>query len=155
RVTSNPAVAGTGDANAAVTISENGAVLGTITANAAGAWSFIPTGLADGVHTLVASETDLAGNTGTASLTFTLDATAPAMSETLVNDTGTSANDRVTSNPAVAGTGDANAAVTIGENGAVLGTTTANAAGGWSFIPTGLADGVHTLVASETDLVGN
>jgi hypothetical protein len=40
-------------------------------ANGSGAWTFTPS-LADGVHTLVASETDPAGNTGTAALTYTL-----------------------------------------------------------------------------------
>ena len=45
-------------------------------ADAAGAWSFTPSGLADGAHTLTASQTDLAGNTGTATLSFTLDSDA-------------------------------------------------------------------------------
>jgi len=52
------------------------AVLATVTANAQGAWSFTPSGLADGAHTIVASQTDAFGNTGSASLTFTLDTTA-------------------------------------------------------------------------------
>ena len=72
RITSNPAVKGTGQANTLVTIKEGGATLGTTTADGTGAWSFTPTGLADGVHTLNASQTDLAGNTGTATLNFTL-----------------------------------------------------------------------------------
>src|SRR5258708_7081820 len=46
-------------------------------ADAQGGWSFMPTGLADGVHTIVASQIDGFGNTGTASLTFTLDTAAP------------------------------------------------------------------------------
>src|SRR5439155_482711 len=52
----------------------------TVTADAQGAWSFTPTGLADGAHTIVASQTDSFDNTGTASLTFTLDTTAPTVS---------------------------------------------------------------------------
>ena len=39
---------------------------------------FTPAGLVNGAHTIVASETDAAGNAGTTSLTFTLDTTAPA-----------------------------------------------------------------------------
>ena len=43
---------------------------------ASGVWNFTPTGLADGQHTVVASETNAAGQTGSASLTFTLDTTS-------------------------------------------------------------------------------
>ncbi|MBI1872776.1 MAG: glucan 1,4-alpha-glucosidase, partial [Acidobacteria bacterium] len=41
------------------------ATAATATADSSGAWSYTPTGLADGAHTVVASETDAAGNTGT------------------------------------------------------------------------------------------
>jgi VCBS repeat-containing protein len=36
----------------------------------------------------------------------------------------------------------------------VLGTTTANANGVWSFTPTGLAAGLQTITASETNAAG-
>ncbi len=54
-------------------------ILDTVKADASGVWSFTPTGLADGHHTIVASETDFAGNTGTASLAFTLDTANPTV----------------------------------------------------------------------------
>ena len=73
KITSNPAVKGVGQANTLVTIKEGGVTLGTAMADGTGAWSFTPAGLADGAHTLTASQTDLAGNTGTATLSFTLD----------------------------------------------------------------------------------
>ena len=50
-------------------------------ADGTGAWSFTPTGLADGAHTLTATQTDLAGNTGTATLSFTLDTRPPQPSQ--------------------------------------------------------------------------
>jgi hypothetical protein len=78
-ITSNPTLTGTGDANAVVTLTESGQVVGTTTANATGAWTYTPAGLANGSQTIVASETDAAGNTGTASLTFTLDTTPPVV----------------------------------------------------------------------------
>ncbi len=62
-------------------------ILGTVTANASGLWSFIPPGLADGQHTIVASETNAAGQTGSVALTFTLDTTGP----TVVSDTASGA----------------------------------------------------------------
>ena len=107
-ITSNPAVKGTAQANTLVTIKEGNIVLGTVTADATGAWSFTPAGLADGAHTLTATQTDLAGNTGTATLSFTLDTTAPVLSLALLSDTGSSATDGITSNPAIKGSGQAN-----------------------------------------------
>ena len=55
----------------------------TATADASGAWTFTPTGLANGTHTVVASEIDAAGNSASTSLTFTLDTTAPAVTARL------------------------------------------------------------------------
>ena len=73
---------GTGLANSrgALHLSDGGAIATTVTTNAQGTWSFTPSGLSDGAHTIVASQTDSFGNTGTASLSFTLDTTAPSVS---------------------------------------------------------------------------
>jgi Bacterial Ig-like domain len=76
-LTSSPILTGTAEANGTVTVSDGTSVLGTTTAMADGTWSFIPNNLTDGSYTLTASETDLAGNTGSGSLGFTLDTTAP------------------------------------------------------------------------------
>ena len=156
-ITSNPALTGSGRANAVVSFTVDGAAIaGTATADASGIWTFTPTGLADGAHSIVAGETDLGGNTRTVSLSFTLDTTAPALTERLANDTGSSSTDRITSNPTLSGTGDVNAVVHFTVDGTVIAATaTADASGAWSFAPSGLADGTHTVVASETDAAGN
>ena len=60
-------LAGSGDPGATVTISENGQVVGTTEAGADGSWTYEPSGLPPGAHILTASETDTAGNDGTAS----------------------------------------------------------------------------------------
>ena len=111
--------------------------------------------MANGAHTLTATQTDLAGNIGTATLSFTLDKAAPAVSMALVWDTGSSAIDRITSNPALRGHGDANTLVTIKEGGTTLGTTMAGSTGAWSFTPTSLTEGAHLLTATQTDPAGN
>ena len=108
---------------------------------------------ADGAYTVVVTDTDTAGNTGNTSLTFTLDTTAPAVTETLQNDT--SDGSLVTSDDTLTGSGDPNALVTLSEGASVLGTASADSNGIWNFTPTGLADGSHTIVASETDAAGN
>jgi Big-like domain-containing protein len=69
----NPALYRTADANAVVTLTEGLTVLGSATANASGAWSFTPTGLAQGAQTITATETDLAGNIGSTAVNFVLD----------------------------------------------------------------------------------
>ena len=79
-ITSNNAtLSGTGLANTVVHFTVDGSpIVSTVMADAEGTWSFTPSGLSDGVHTIVASQTDTFGNTGTASLSFTLDTTAPS-----------------------------------------------------------------------------
>ena len=100
-ITSNGTLGGTGLANTAVHFTIDGSAIGaTATADAQGAWSFTPTGLADGAHTIVASQTDVFGNAHTASLSFTLDTTAPAAATpdlAVGSDTGSSNSDNVTS----------------------------------------------------------
>ena len=153
-ITNDAALTGSGDANAVVTLKEGINTLGTTTADGTGAWSFTPTPLPDGQHTITASETDAAGNTGSASINFTLDTTAPAVTAALTSDTGVSADDGITQNAALTGTGAANAVVTLTEGINTLGTATADITGAWSFTPT-LSDGPHIITASETDTAGN
>jgi hypothetical protein len=155
RITSIPAVRGSGEANTLVTIKEGATTLGTTTANAAGNWSFIPSGLLNGGHTLTATQTDLFGDTRQATLSFTLDTKVPPISMALVSDTGSSSTDGITSNPAVKGVGEANTLVTIKEGATTLGTTMADLAGAWAFTPTGLPDGAHNFNAIQTDVAGN
>ena len=71
---SDPLVGGTTQPGQPVTIMSGGAVLGTVIASATGEWSFRPVGLADGTMPLTVA---LPNNPGAASLTLSLDATAP------------------------------------------------------------------------------
>ena len=74
-------------------------IASTVLADAQGRWSFQPIGLVDGPHTIVASQTDTFGNTGTASLSFTLDTVAPSGgTPSLVagSDTGSVSTDNIT-----------------------------------------------------------
>jgi ELWxxDGT repeat protein len=64
-ITYGQVLSGGGDPNAAVTISEGGHAIGTAQADAAGTWTYDPSGVAPGSHVLAVSEADAAGNTGT------------------------------------------------------------------------------------------
>jgi len=243
RITASPGLAGTADPNAVVRFTVDGsAIAATATADASGAWSFTPAGLGNGAHTIVASQTNAAGVTGTATLSFTLDTAGPSPVFTgavmangqvtltgstgsagdtlsiydgyewlgfattgsdghftftaaadpaavhsyganatdlagnlgrtaqpyvvdptpppapmarLASDTGTSSTDSITSDPTLSGTGDPNAVVHFTVDGsAIAATATADAGGAWTFAPAGLADGLHTIVASETNASG-
>src|SRR5207248_652110 len=123
--TAAPSIAGTADANATVRFTVDGsAVTGTATADAGGAWSFSPTGLADGTHTIVASETNAGGATGSAALTFTLDTKTPVITEALAGG-GTT-----TTTGALVGTADPNAVVRFTVDGVpIAATATADANG--------------------------
>ncbi|WP_217578664.1 Ig-like domain-containing protein [Mesorhizobium sp. GbtcB19] len=155
KITSNAKIVGTGVANAVVSFTVDGnAVATTMTANAGGAWTFTPTGLTDGQHTIIASETGAPGNPSPASLTFTLDTTSPtvaianaggAIGQAALTVTGT------VSDPDVSGPGST---VAIFDGTTQVGTAIVQADGTWS---TGisLTNGTNSLTARDTDVAGN
>src|SRR5439155_13070884 len=78
----------------------------------------------------------------------------------ILTDTGSSGSDEITSDASLVlnGTADNNSTVTVTRVGfGVLGTTTANGSGDWSFDYTGttLADNTYTFTATATDAAGN
>ena len=149
-------LSGSAVADSAVAVFDGSTELATVTANTSGVWSYTTGTLANGSHSFTATDS-VAGTVSTASapVTVTVDTVAPSLTESLVVDTGISSTDQITSNPTLSGNGNANAVVTLTEGTTVLGTTIANANGVWTFTPTGLAQGSHTIVASETDAAGN
>ncbi|MGY4330970.1 hypothetical protein ACVWWG_005387 [Bradyrhizobium sp. LB7.2] len=155
----NQTIAGTvdvADAGATVTVYDGSTPVKTAVVQGDGSWSALVT-LGNGSNSLTAKVTDLAGNTTTSNaVVYTLSTTGPAVTEHLTSDTGSSALDQITSNPALTGTGLANTTVHFTIDGVVSSTTvTTDAQGAWSFTPSGLADGLHTIVASQTDTFGN
>jgi hypothetical protein len=147
------------DIGTTVSLFDNGSAtaLGTAIVGSGGLWSTSVTLSGNGTHSIVAKDTDTAGNTGTSTpVVFTLSTTGPTVTESLAFDTGSSASDNITSNDALTGTGLANTAVDFTIDGSLIATAvTTDALGAWSFTPTGLADGAHTIVASQTDAFSN
>lgn len=155
-ITNNPALTGKGFANTAVFASiDGGPAIQVGTSDATGAWFFTPV-LADGLHTVAITETTAAGQVGTASLTFTLDTAPPPVTVALAVDTGISANDRITKNPVLTGTGAPNTLVLVTIDGAPAVSVPTDASGVFTLNPVGLADGLHTVaVSGSTDAAGN
>ncbi|WP_197357710.1 Ig-like domain-containing protein, partial [Ralstonia pseudosolanacearum] len=157
-----PVLTGTAEANSTISIFDGTTLLGTTTADALGSWTFTPTtALIDGSHSLTATATDAAGNVSTASSAFTLtvDTVAPAtpvigtVTDAVAPVTGTitaggSTND---ANPTLTGIAEGNSTVSIFDGTTLLGTTTADASGNWTYTPTtALTDGSHSLTATAT-----
>ncbi|MDX8441943.1 alkaline phosphatase family protein, partial [Mesorhizobium australafricanum] len=155
KITKDATLTGTGSANAVVHFTVDGSpISSSVTASSTGAWTFTPTGLAHGQHTIIASETDALGNTSSATLTFTLDTTAPAVAITNVGGTATQPTLTVTgtvSDPDVTGPGTT---VAIFDGTTQVATATVQSNGSWS-TNVSLTNGTNSLTAKDTDLAGN
>ena len=123
----------------------------TATANAQGVWTFTPSGLSDGAHTIVASQTDSFGNTGSASLTFTLDTTAPTVAITSAGGPTNQASQTITGTVDVA---DAGATVTILDGATSVGTRHRAEQRQLEHHVT-LTNGSNSLTAQVSDAAGN
>src|SRR4029078_9872015 len=148
------------EANATVKVYDGVTLLGSATANGAGAWSFTTAALANGGHTLTATATDVAGNTSAASsaLSVTIDAAAPVVPSITAfsTDSGT-AGDAITNDNTLtlSGSAEANATVKVYDGATLLGNVTADGAANCSYTTAALANGGHSLTATATDVAGN
>ncbi|MBL8919942.1 MAG: hypothetical protein JNJ54_13835 [Myxococcaceae bacterium] len=150
-----PAITGTAEPNATVTVTIGGSVAGTAVADGNGLWTFTAANpLPLGMNTVSATQTDVAGNTGPASapVTFFIDAPNPPPVITTPQD-GAMLSTRT---PSIGGTASPNVTITVRLNGNVLGTTMSNAQGSWSLTPTTpLMPGTYSAVATATNVTGN
>lgn len=145
---------GTAEPRAIVTVREGARILGTVSADASGAWS-VATGLANGPHTLTATATDAAGNVSAPSVERSFDVAdtvAPAI-PTITAPAQSSSVDA--SLVVVSGSAEPGGTVALREGATVLGTTPVNAAGAWRHVLWGLTSGQRTITATATDPAGN
>ncbi|GAB3918130.1 hypothetical protein GCM10027613_19710 [Microlunatus endophyticus] len=151
-----PPISGTAEPGSTVAVSVDGNQIGTTRANGDGNWTLVPpTPLAPGGHTATATATDAAGNTSDPSdpVDFTIDTTAPAAPVITQPADGSTTTDNT---PAITGTGEPGATVTVSVDGDQIGTATVNGDGSWTLnTPDPLADGDHTVSATQTDPAGN
>ena len=157
-----PVITGSGTAGDTITLLDGPTPVGTATVGADGKWSITTAALADGVHTLTATETDPTGPTSPASpaLQVTIDTVPPTSPGNLVlapaSDSGV-AGDGITNikTPVITGTGAVGDTITLVDGSAVVGTATVGVDGAWSVTTNHLADGTHTLTAKQSDAAGN
>ena len=129
-------------------------------ANGSGAWTYTTAALANGAHSLTATATDAAGNTGVASaaLSVTIDTTAPVAPSiaSFSPDTGTVGDGITSANVlTLTGTAEANSTVKVFDGATLLGSVVANGSGAWSFTTGTLSNAAHSFTATATDAAGN
>ncbi|WP_229837549.1 Ig-like domain-containing protein, partial [Thalassobaculum fulvum] len=158
-----PTVSGTGAvANALVHVLVGGVTVGSVTASAAGAWTYAFTStLSAGTHAITAVGEDVAGNDGPASaaLNVVVDTTAPATLAApdllAASDSGSSNTDNITSSTTqqLSGSATTGDSVNIIVGGTTLQTVTA-AGGSWSYTAT-LTAGSYAITVNAVDAAGN
>lgn len=158
-----PTVSGTAEQGASVALYDGAKLLAATTADDHGGWSFTTATLTAGAHSLTVKATDAAGNAASsAALVLTVDITAPATpaAPTLLasDDVGSSKTDRITSvsKPTLSGAGEANALISLYDDGKLLTTVLADTSGNWkTTLGEALIDGKHSLTVTSTDIAGN
>ncbi|MDA9409922.1 hypothetical protein XH80_25220 [Bradyrhizobium sp. CCBAU 45384] len=150
-ITSDKTITLTGSAvaNSTVKVHDGATQLGTVTADATGAWHYTTVALPDGKHSFSATDA-VSGVTSamSAALAVTIDASAP--------DAPVLLSDAISHHRAtVTGTAEAGSTVKVYEGTTLLGSAMTGADGHFSVTTSGLKTGSHTFVASATDAAGN
>ena len=154
--TTTPLISGSAEAQSAVAVFIDEALVGRVPVDEMGNWTFTPTvALGQGLHGARAQAADVAGNVSAFSIprSFTVDTLPPAAPVVL---SPASLAMMATTTPAISGTVEAGAAVTVLIDGAVAGTAVVDETGSWTLTPpAALSQGLHAVVAQVEDAVGH
>ncbi len=162
-----PEITGKAAAGVVVHIYNNSELMGRVTADANGEWSFIPRlPLVDGEHVISIIHEYADGGVSDVSAPYVIlvDKVSPDTPIILgmVDDegriTGAISHGSITDDnqPTIDGTAEANATVIVYDKGYEIGRAQADATGKWSFTPEPpLADGTHILEYMAVDQAGN
>lgn len=162
-----PTFNGETEANATITIYDNGVKIGEAVADDQGAWTFTPeSDLSPGSHTFTLTSTDESGNTSDKSGSFniivdTAEPTLPVITH-LTDDqdpstgfvnSGQSTNDDL---PQINGTGAVGSTISVFEGDNLLGTAVVDTNGTWTLqLTEPLGEGLHNLTLSAENAAGN
>lgn len=157
----NPTFDGKTDPHSKVTLRFSNGDEYTTTANSSGFWSIdAKKDLTSGTHNYDIISVDPAGNEKVISGDIEVDLDAPAVTITLVSDTGHDSNDGVTKSksPVFSGTSESGSEVEVILGGITYGepSVKVNKDGTWSFaLPVELSDGKYRAEVRATDAAGN
>jgi uncharacterized delta-60 repeat protein len=150
-----PDITGTCEGNAvlSITVSPTNQVI-PATCSATGTYTVTPTIIPDGNYSATVKQTDRAGNQSpTATASGVIDNTAPVAPVITSPTPGTSLNVSIVN---IVGTGEANAQITVkDENSNTICSATVSATGAWNCTTIALADGPHSISATQRDGAGN
>jgi hypothetical protein len=157
-----PTFTGAAEAGTSVTLFDGATAVGIAVATG-GTWGITASTLVNGVHSITAKATDVAGNVSAASaaLSVTIDTMVPgapsAPNMTAASDTGESDTDNITSvtTPTFNGTAEAGSTVTLYDGTTAVGSVVTPATGNWTVTSKALAAGVHGITAKAVDVAGN
>ncbi|WP_370883333.1 Ig-like domain-containing protein [Enterobacter hormaechei] len=161
-----PTLSGSAAPGDIVSILDNGKVIGSVTADSNGKWTFTPdAALADGKHTFTVTATDAAGNSRTSgSFPIVIDTATPSPAENIViNDnvgdkqgpvgSGDTTDDQ---SPTLSGEAEPGSVVDIYDNDEKIGSVIVDDEGKWSYTPDKPLDkGDHEITTTVTDPSGN
>ncbi|HHH4536486.1 TPA: Ig-like domain-containing protein [Enterobacter hormaechei subsp. xiangfangensis] len=161
-----PTLSGSAAPGDIVSILDNGKVIGSVTADSNGKWTFTPdAALAYGKHTFTVTATDAAGNSRTSgSFPIVIDTAAPSPAENIViNDnvgdkqgpvgSGDTTDDQ---SPTLSGEAEPGSVVDIYDNDEKIGSVIVDDEGKWSYTPDKPLDkGDHEITTTVTDPSGN
>jgi hypothetical protein len=149
-ITSDNTVTLTGSATAKSTVKvyDGTTPIGSVTADANGAWTYTTSALPDGKHSFTATDT-VSGATSakSAPLALTVDTAAP--------DAPLLLSDSTIHRATVTGAAEAGSTIKLYEGTTLLGTATAGTDGHFSVTTSGLKGGSHTFTATAADSAGN
>jgi hypothetical protein len=151
-----PTFSGTAEDLSTVKVYRGATLIGQTTAASGGAWSYTPVSvIPDGTYSITATATDRSLNLSSASTPFslTIDTIAPGVPVITIPADGGSVNDAT---PTISGTAEAFATIAVYDGVTLLGTTTADSTGAWSYVPSSpLSESAHTFKARATDAANN
>ncbi|MGX7005610.1 Ig-like domain-containing protein [Caballeronia sp. KNU42] len=159
----HPHIAGTGTAGDIIKVYDNGVVIGSTTVGGDGKWSFTPaTDLSNGSHSITVVDVNAAGTPSAAStpINVVINTSVPATpaAPSLTNDLGAAipaGSATADAHPHINGSGVAGDIVKVYDNGTLIGSTTVDGTGKWTYTPaSNLADGTHSITVVEVNAVG-
>jgi hypothetical protein len=148
--TGGEVLTGAAEANSMVTVFDGTTKLGTVAANSSGAWSYTAAGLSVGSHTVTATATDVAGNTGGASPAVVVTIGASPQAHVDFTDLSQTSSGAIR----MQGTAHAGGVIKLYDGTASIGSATAGTDGSWTFTKSGLSNTVHTITAQEVNSLG-
>ena len=160
-------LAGTADANSTVKIYDGATLVGSASSDSNGMWSFTTAALSDGTHAFTATGSDSSGNTSPASTVtnVTVDTVAPSVPTIALQsaDSGIVGDNITNANViAISGVAEVGSTVRLYDNGVLVGTAVANAAGTYSFAANPQSEQIqddqapgHTVTVTDVMHTGN